>query len=138
MTAPMKVEPELLNYCVSATERKWISATIEHGSMQAAARALGENRNNGRQAVERVRLRAAKMGYAPEADMRHPTTTPFAVKGVSTLYGDDGQPKLQWVKTATDQEALRQVALDFIEACKEEIPREKQTRASPRRRSRSS
>jgi hypothetical protein len=132
MTAPMKIEPELLNYCVSATERKWISATIEHGSMQAAARALGENRNNGRQAVERVRLRAAKMGYAPEADMRHPTTTPFAVKGVSTLYGDDGQPKLQWVKTATDQEALRQVALDFIEACKEEIPREKRNKSKPK------
>ena len=54
MSAPMKVDPELLSYAVSSTERKWISAVLEHGSMHAAAKVLGEHRNNGRQAVALV------------------------------------------------------------------------------------
>jgi hypothetical protein len=121
VTKAMTLDPDMLNYCVSDTERKWINAVIEYGSMQAAARELNEHRNNGRQAVERVRLRAAKMGYAPSAHLTHPTTEPFLVKGTSTLYDEEGKPKLQWVKTALDQEAKMQIMRDAVAAICEDV-----------------
>ena len=69
MPEPLKLDPKLLEYCVSEAEKTYLDAVLQAGSVQAASRALETNRNNIRQAVERVRLRAAKMGYAPEAHM---------------------------------------------------------------------
>ena len=128
MGAPLKLDEKLLEYCVSAQERTYLEATIEHGAMNAAAKAIGVNSGTIRQAVDRVRYRAAKMGYAPEADMTRPTTGPFVVKGTSTLYGEDGQPKIQWVKTALDKEAQLEIMRQAVEAICADV---KPTKAVP-------
>jgi len=121
MPDPLKLDPTLLEYCVSEAEKRYLDAVLHAGSVQAAARQLETNRNNIRQAVERVRLRAAKMGYAPEAHLTRPTTAPFVVKGTSTLYGEDGQPKLQWVKTNLDREAQIEIMKQAVEALCEDV-----------------
>ena len=121
MPEPLKLDPKLLEYCVSEAEKTYLDAVLQAGSVQAASRALETNRNNIRQAVERVRLRAAKMGYAPEAHMVRPTTAPFVVKGTSTLYGEDGAPKLQWVKTNLDREAQLEIMKEAVAALAEDV-----------------
>ena len=121
MPEPLKLDPKLLEYCVSEAEKTYLDAVLQAGSVQAASRALETNRNNIRQAVERVRLRAAKMGYAPEAHMVRPTTAPFVVKGTSTLYGEDGAPKLQWVKTNLDREAQLEIMKEAVAALGEDV-----------------
>ena len=49
----------------------------------------------------------AAQGFAPEHDMDKVTPEGFMVKGTSTLYGKDGQKKLQWVKTKMSQDEIR-------------------------------
>jgi hypothetical protein len=62
---------------------------------------------------------AARRGWAPDHDMSHPTPEGFHVRGVSTLYGPDGEVRGQWVKTNKDQEtrleALREAMVGFAE-----------------------
>jgi len=128
MAAPLKLDEKLLDYCVSDQERTYLSATIEHGAMNAAAKVLGVNSGTIRQAVDRVRYRAAKMGYAPDADMTKPTTGPFVVKGTSTLYDEEGKPKIQWVKTALDKEAQLEIMRQAVEAICADV---KPTKAIP-------
>ena len=123
MGAAERPDKKLLDYCVSDKERLYIEATIEHGSMRQAAAACSVSAGTVRQAIDRVRTRAAKMGYAPEFDLVRPTTAPFAVKGTSTLYGEDGQPKLQWVKTNLEREAQLEIMKQAVEAlCDDVLP----------------
>lgn len=128
MAAPVKLDERLLEYCVSEQEKLYLSATIEHGSMRSAAKAVGVNDGTIRQAVDRVRYRAAKMGYAPEADMTKPTVGPYVVKGTSTLYDDEGNPRLQWVKTSLDKEAQLEIMKQAVEAICADV---KPTKAIP-------
>lgn len=121
MAAPAKIDPELLKYAVSDKERLYLQQSIDSPSMRAAAKELNVNDGTIRQAVERVRARAAKMGYAPDHDLNKPTTAPFVVKGTSTLYGEDGQPKLQWVKTNLDREAQIEIMKQAVEALCEDV-----------------
>jgi hypothetical protein len=66
--------------------------------------------------------------------MTHDVPAPFAVKGVSTLYGEDGSVKAQWVKTAIDQQKAEMAAKAAIDALSEEI-RGKSPRIKPPKRS---
>lgn len=128
MGAPLKLDEKLLDYCVSEQEKEYFKATIDGGSMRAAATICDVSPSTIRQALDRIKLRAAKMGYAPEADMTRPTTAPFVVKGTSTLYGEDGQPKIQWIKTALDKEAQLEIMRQAVEAICADV---KPTKAIP-------
>jgi len=97
---------------------------LEHGSMRAACKALSLNLQSIRGPLKRVKARAAAKGWAPEADMTHIASPAHVVKGTSTLYGDDGAIKQQWVKTDLDREKLEQLAKEFIDAASESIKRE--------------
>ena len=121
MAAPEKLDPELLTYCVSDKERFYLESTMQIGTIRRAAKECGVSQGTVRQAIERVKARAAKMGYAPEHDLNKPTTAPFVVKGTSTLYGEDGQPKLQWVKTNLDREAQIEIMKQAVEAICEDV-----------------
>jgi hypothetical protein len=121
MAAPEKLDPELLTYCVSERERFYLESTMQIGTIRRAAKECGVSQGTVRQAIERVKARAAKMGYAPEHDLNKPTTAPFVVKGTSTLYGEDGQPKLQWVKTNLDREAQIEIMKQAVEAICEDV-----------------
>lgn len=81
------------------------------GSGRAAARLLGVHNS----AVHSRQKLLARKGYSPGHDMTKPVPDGFRVKGVSTLYGEDGKPKAQWVKSQIDPERQREL---LIEACK--------------------
>jgi hypothetical protein len=132
MTAGLKLDTNLLKYCNSDQELIYLNTTVEVGSMTGAAKKLGVNYGTIHQAIDRVKVRAAKMGYAPEHDMVHPTTSPHYVRGTSTLYDDSGNAKLQWVKTDIDKDKLDQILLQFIEGATESIPKEKPNKSKPK------
>ena len=121
MGAPEKIDPELLKYCVSEQEKTYLKATVDSGSMRAAATVCNVSPSTIRQALDRIKFRAAKMGYAPEADMTKPTVGPYVVKGTSTLYDEEGKPKLQWVKTNLDKEAQIEIMRQAVEAICEDV-----------------
>jgi len=96
-----------LEYCTTPKQRAVIEAVLKHGSNNKAAKAIGIARQTVDRNVTRVKLTAAQMGYAPDHDMTHTVPDGFTVKGVSTLYDMDGNPKAQWVKScAKEQEAI--------------------------------
>lgn len=88
------------------------AAVQEHGSMNAAARALGMVRSTVQDAVKRHRKRmgdqfgAGGIGAGPERD----GGAPYIVRGVSTYFDAEGNQRGQWVKTRLDDE-LRQAAM---------------------------
>jgi len=110
-----------------ATEKQlhYINAVNEHGSYRKAAAALNCSKGSIQSAIELVRRKAAKHGYAPDFGMVHAVPEPFIVKGHSTLYDKDGNTKLQWVKTTVEDTKIQQMMLEAIEALKEDIPRVK-------------
>jgi hypothetical protein len=74
----------------------------------------------------------ARSGVSPECDVNHPTPPGYVVKGTSTLYDEDGRPRLQWVKTTADAEAQAAIMRAAVEAMAEKLPREK-PRPAPKR-----
>lgn len=110
-----------------ATEKQlyYIEALNKYGTYRKAAAALNCGKGSIQSAIELVKRKAAKHGYSPEHGMVHSVPEPFIVKGHSTLYDQDGNAKLQWVKTTVEDTKLQQMMLEAIEALKEDIPRVK-------------
>jgi hypothetical protein len=67
------------------------------------------------------KARLARQGWSPDHDMTKAVPDGFHLKGTSTLYGDDGKQKLQWVKTSIDHERQEQMMLEAVKAMASEI-----------------
>jgi hypothetical protein len=68
------------------------------------------------------KAKLARQGWSPEHDMTKTVPDGFHLKGTSTLYGDDGLPKLQWVKTSIDHERQRELFIQAAESMAAELP----------------
>lgn len=114
---PANVDEGLKQFA-SATQSRYIDAVIEHGSMRAAARALGVNFTSVRKGIETAKAKAALRGYSPEHDWTRTVPPTHVAKGVSTFYNKDGKPTGQWVKAnlaaEAQLEATRQAIAEFI------------------------
>ena len=55
-------------------------------------------------------------GWSPSHDMTHTVPDVFKIRGVSTLYNEDGKPVSQWVKSMADKEAMLEAALEAFKA----------------------
>ena len=95
------------------------------GSLHATARELGMDRNAIRKRLQRAAEQgistpeqqiATLHGINPEHDLTHAVPAPLVLKGTSTLYGEDGKPKLQWVKTRVDQELMDKLFAEYAKA----------------------
>lgn len=106
----------LYDFCKSEEQRQKLSLYIELGSVRKVAEKLGCSHQAVSSAIRIVKRRAAESGLAPEADMTHSTAEGFNVKGTSTLYDEDGNVKIQWVKTQANQKSIEEVADVFNEA----------------------
>ena len=117
-----KVDPALREF---ATERQraYLDAIDEHGSIRAAARAMGVSYVAVHASLERVRKNAAFRGYSPPHDYTRPVPEGFVAKGVSTYYNKDGKPSGQWVKSAIDDERRQIIIREGFAAMAEELPR---------------
>jgi hypothetical protein len=105
------------------TDRQWevLCAVEEHGGQRAAAKVLGTHHSLVGRVIRAVAAKAAKQGYAPEYDYTRQVPDGFKLKGVSTYYGADGEPRGQWVKSATDNERQLELMREAIEALTSEI-----------------
>jgi hypothetical protein len=117
------IDAELKKFATTSRQIEVIDAINKYGTYRKAAAALNCAKGSIQSVVELVKRKAAKRGYSPEHNMIHTVPEPFIVKGHSTLYDQDGNAKLQWVKTSVEDAKLQQIMLETIEALKEDIPR---------------
>ena len=119
----MSLDPRILDFLEQGTKQYEICKLAAEGvSNEELVKITGKSSSYVRAAQTKGKQLAIKRGYAPEYDMTHPTADGFFVKGVSTLYGDDGQVKQQWVKTNVDfesqiemfKEAIQNVIQDYV------------------------
>lgn len=91
---------------------------LEGRSVVEAAKMLGLHERT----LHTHKSRLARQGWSPEHDMTKAVPDGFHLKGTSTLYGDDGKQKLQWVKTSIDHERQRELFVAAAEAMAAELP----------------
>lgn len=114
-------------YC---TDRQWeiLEKAQTATSIASLARELGIRRQNIYKTKDAILQKAALAGYAPDYDMRHPVPSGYIVKGVSTLYDEDGNARLQWVKSNIDLEKQEEIFRESIAALTDPIERAKPTK----------
>lgn len=110
----------LLPFCSTERQREILTAYRDSTAAEAARR-LGITERRVFETVTRVKAIAAKRGHAPEHDLTHIAAPGFEVKGTSTLYGDDGKPKLQWVKTRQESESLNRLLEEFTDGLTDKV-----------------
>lgn len=116
----MDIDPKLKEY---ATERQlqYMKAIEEHGSLTAAAKALGVVRSTIQESIQSAKRRAALQGHSPEHDMTRTVPDGYVVKGISTYYDKDGKPSGQWVKSSLDTEKQQELIREMIKTLTEDI-----------------
>lgn len=77
--------------------------------------------SNARKMITSLESRAAKQNAFLHDNKELPPG--YAVKGTSTLYDNEGNPTLQWVKTSVDWEKQQELFREAIEAFKEDLPK---------------
>lgn len=87
-----------------------IDVFTAHGSVSAGARALGIHRSTFHSRLNEAR----RKGLTPQVQRlisAEPAAAPegYRLRGTSTLFGEDGTAKLQWVKTQADQDAIERM-----------------------------
>lgn len=114
---------EAIKQWATPRQCEFISAVNEHGSHTKASISLGVSRQAIDEGVRRAKVTAAKAGYSPEHDMNRTVPEGYDVRGVSTLYGKDGDVKIQWVKSQINSERQRELMQEAFSAMSEELPR---------------
>jgi hypothetical protein len=102
-----------------------LNAVQEHGSITAAAEALGLARTTLNHRIATARGRISNGTLDGELAGRVPTG--HKVKGVSTLYDKDGATRMQWVKTDIDEQRAAEAREAVVRALTADIPRERAT-----------
>jgi hypothetical protein len=92
----------------------------EYGSVTEAARRIGMNRETFKSRYYKARD-AASTGTLNE-DLATRVPAGHKIKGVSTLYGDDGAVRAQWVKTDVDKSLVESAFASAIGDLCERIP----------------
>jgi DNA-binding CsgD family transcriptional regulator len=114
----MQAYKELLPYAETEKEKQVLNLLIEGKSQRTIASLAGKSRSAIQDTLKRVKIRAANKdpelhkGKQPEG---------YEIKGVSTLYDDEGNAKLQWVKTSQDKEEQDRLFKEAADAFKDEI-----------------
>ena len=116
----------LLQFCTTERQREVASRVDKGMSAREIGMDLGISRTTVRDHLKAVQKKASLQGYSPEHDMIHTVPDAFIVKGVSTLYNDEGKPVSQWVKSHVDAqkqlEIMREVVASMSEDIKPESP----------------
>ena len=89
----------MIEFAKTERQREVLRAVEQHGSQRKAAKALGMAQSTLHHHLDAVRKNAALRGHSPAHDMTHTVPEGFGVKGVSTMYGPEGEIRAQWVKS---------------------------------------
>ena len=106
----------LLEFCTTDLQREIIKLKQQGLTTVKIARELSTQPRSVRRIVALVANRAAQKGYSPNHDMTHTVPDGFNVAGVSSLYGEDGNLKAQWVKSRSEKENQINLLTEKIEA----------------------
>jgi len=114
---------DLREFCITERETQILETKIKEGSDKATAKAIGNvTRQTINSTIKRIKKRAVARGYSPDHDMTRTVPDGFGIKGISSLYDQDGNLKAQWVKSSADKEqqynALTQVVESLTEGLK--------------------
>ena len=115
-------EMEILEYATDR-QKEYYLAYCELKSNRQVAKRFNVSETSVRKSLKDLKLKAAQKGYSPEHNMTHTVPDGFKVKGVSSLYDQDGQLKAQWVKSTADQERQRILLEESIKAMAEDLPK---------------
>jgi len=115
-------DPKLREFA-SEAELKWLDAIDEHGGPTKAARELNTHHSSLTRLIDRLEATAAKQGWSPEHNMTHMVPDGFGVKGVSTYFDKNGNPKGQWVKSFLDRDRQLEIMREAAAAMAETLPR---------------
>ena len=107
---------ERLKEWATSRQAEYIDAINLHGSLHAAARALGVDRKTIKTAIKSVKHKAATHGYSPDHDLTHTVPEPYIVRGTSTYYDSEGLPRGQWVKSKLDDQKYLELIQEAIQA----------------------
>jgi hypothetical protein len=121
MPANIFIDENLYKYC-TPRQRETLEAIERLGSARAASIELGMNVGGASEALQAVKKKAAKVGYAPEHDFIRPVPEGYVAKGVSTYYNAEGKPAGQWVKASLSHQALVDAMREAVSGFKDEIP----------------
>lgn len=111
-----------LEYCNQHQLKCFTCYRTAKGHLGDGAKLAGMNYGPFRDVIKRIEMKAAKSGYAPDHDMKQTCPDGFLVKGVSTLYDQEGNPKIQWVKTERDNERRAEMMAEAIKAMCDDMP----------------
>jgi len=115
------IDPKLIDFCETPRQREIFEAILEHNCARKAEKALGLSENVAYRSYRRLKKRAALAGYSPEHDMVHSVPDGFKVRGVSTYYDAEGQPRGQWVKSTADDARRMEMMRAAVDAMASEI-----------------
>jgi hypothetical protein len=116
------IDPQLASYA-TVRELEYLEALDKHGTQKGAARALKVADTSLREAMKRLKARAASKGYSPEHSMTKTVPDGFKVKGVSTYYDEEGKARGQWVKSSADDERRELAIREAFAAMAQDLPR---------------
>lgn len=119
-TPPLNIDERLKEFA-TARQIEFIDAVNLHGSAKAAEKALGLSKSLIARSMRGLKKVAATRGYSPEHDMKKVVPDPFIVKGVSTYYDKEGNPRGQWVKSSLNQDSLLEVMQSAMESVCEDL-----------------
>ena len=112
----MHVDPKLYDYCDTERQRETLRLLDELGSGTAVAQRLGVHRSWPSGLVKRLQKKAARRGYAPDHNMTRTVPDGYLVKGVSTYFDSDGNPRGQWVKSSIDADRQLDIIRGVVES----------------------
>jgi hypothetical protein len=99
------------DYALTDNQREVVSLREQGLSFGQIAKTMGKDKSNVSRAYYRCKERAAKQGYSPDHDMNHTVPYGYTVKGVSTLYNQEGEISAQWVKSTQEKKETAVAAL---------------------------
>lgn len=102
-------------------QRQVLETWLAEGTQEKAAKRLGIRRNTISVHYRRAKQRAEIRGYSPEHDLTKAVPETQILKGASTLYDDQGNVRLQWVKSAANLQAIQTAIQGFTEGLADEI-----------------
>lgn len=114
----MDFDARLLDYCQTDTERKALEAIQQHGTTVAADAALGRARSFCSKYLNKVKVRAAREGYAP-GHFTSGAAPGYLIGKVTIQRGADGEIRQSWERQHPDAEmaleALRAAASALVD-----------------------
>lgn len=116
-------DPILASYATVRQLEILESLDAHEGDVSKVAKKLSISPSTIERSIRRLKTKAASFGHAPEHDMTKTVPLGFKVKGVSTLYNEDGQVRGQWVKSVADDQAQAEAMRAAYAAMADELPR---------------